>query len=92
MAVTWIVLGIQSDKTWQVDQESKIFEPVLAAMVPGQRVLSLPFAAKSQAAGNSFGYLHCAAWYQSEKQGLVDFNFVWFPYSSRVSSPTACRL
>ena len=79
MVVTWLLLGIQSYKTWRFGQESKDFEPVLAAMEPGQRTLSLPFAAKSQAAGNPFAYLHYAAWYQSEKQGLVDFNFAWFP-------------
>lgn len=92
MVVTWMVLGIQSYKTWRFGQESKDSEPVLAAMQPGQRALSLPFAAKSQAAGNPFAYMHYAAWYQSEKHGLVDFNFAWSPPNWRVLSPIACRL
>ena len=79
VAVTWMVLGIHSFQTWRFAKESQDFEPVLAAMKPRERVLSLPLDPKSQAARNPFAYLHYGVWYQSEKQGLVDFNFAWLP-------------
>ncbi len=79
VALTWLMLGQHSLQAWRFARESRDFEAVLAAMAPAQRVLYLPFAQRSEATNNDVAYLHFAAWYQSEKQGLVDFNFAWFP-------------
>lgn len=79
IAATWLMLANHSVQAWRFAQESKDFQAVLAAMQPAQRVLSLPFARRSEAANNDYAYLHFATWYQSEKQGMVDFNFAWFP-------------
>ena len=79
IAVTWLMLGNHSLHAWRFAREAKDFEAVLAAMEPEQRALSLPFAQRSEGANNDYAYLHFATWYQSEKKGLVDFNFAWFP-------------
>lgn len=79
IAVSWMMLGQHSWQAWRFAGEAKDFEAVLAPMQPAQRALSLPFAQRSEAANNDFAYLHFGTWYQSEKQGLVDFNFAWFP-------------
>lgn len=77
--VTWIVLGMQSLHAVRFAREAADFEPILAAMAPAQRAISLSFAPRSEAAGNSMAYRHYASWYQAEKHGWVDFNFAWFP-------------
>lgn len=79
LALTWLILGTHTVQAWLFAKESQDFEPVLAVMQPGQRALSLPFDSSSKAAENPYAYLHFGNWYQSEKQGLVDFNFAWFP-------------
>jgi hypothetical protein len=79
MACIWTILGFHSLEMHRFAQEAKDFEPVLAAMQPGQRVLALPYASRSNDADLELAYRHYATWYQSEKQGLVDFNFGWFP-------------
>ena len=79
IGLTWVMLGQHSWQARRFAVEARDFETVLAAMEPRQRALSLPFAQRSDAANNDFAYLHFAAWYQSDKQGLVDFNFAWFP-------------
>jgi MFS family permease len=79
IAVTWLMLGQHSLHAWRFAREARDFEAVLAPMQPAQRALSLPFAQRSEAANNDFAYLHYGTWYQSEKQGLVDFNFAWLP-------------
>jgi MFS family permease len=79
MACVWGILGFHSMEMHRFAQESADFEPVLAAMQPGQRVLALPYVSRSDGAGLDLAYRHYATWYQSEKQGLVDFNFGWFP-------------
>jgi hypothetical protein len=79
VAGVWIALGYHSMEMWKFGQESKDFEPVLAAMEPGQRALELTFTNRSDAADLDQPYRHYASWYQSEKHGLVDFNFGWFP-------------
>jgi hypothetical protein len=50
----------------------------ISELISGQRALGLIFDTSSQAAGSNFVYVHYAAWYQAEKQGLTDFNFAWF--------------
>jgi hypothetical protein len=52
---------------------------VLDSVQPGQRALALVFDPGSEAARNPYVYQHYASWYQAERQGLVDFNFAWFP-------------
>jgi hypothetical protein len=79
MGCVWIILGFYSIEMHRFAQESKDFEPVLAAMQPGQRVLALTYATRSDDADLDLAYRHYATWYQTEKQGLVDFNFGWFP-------------
>ena len=79
IALTWLMLGQHSWQAWRFAREAKDFEPILAAMEPARRALYLPFAQRSEAANNDVAYLHFALWYQAEKQGLVDFNFAWFP-------------
>ena len=79
IAVTWLMLGQHSLHAWRFASEARDFEAVLAPMQPAQRALSLPFAQRSEAANNDYAYLHFGTWYQSEKQGLVDFNFAWLP-------------
>ena len=79
LVLTWLILGTHTAQAWRFARESRDFEPVLAAMQPGQRALSLPLDRSSKAAENPYAYLHFGNWYQSEKQGLVDFNFAWFP-------------
>jgi hypothetical protein len=79
MACVWTILGFHSVEMRRFAQEAKDFEPVLAAMQPGQRVLALTYVSRSKDADLDLAYRHYATWYQSEKQGLVDFNFGWFP-------------
>lgn len=79
VAGVWVALGYHSMEMYKFGQESKDFEPVLSAMEPGQRALELTFTNRSDAADLDQPYRHYASWYQSEKHGLVDFNFGWFP-------------
>lgn len=79
IGLTWLMLAQHSWQAWRFAGEARDFEAVLAPMQPAERALSLPFAQRSEAANNDYAYLHYGAWYQSEKQGLVDFNFAWFP-------------
>lgn len=79
VVLTWLMLGTHTAQAWRFADEAQDFEPVLAVMQPGQRALSLPLVRSSKAAENRYAYLHFVNWYQSEKQGLVDFNFAWFP-------------
>ena len=79
VVVTWIVLGMHTVHAVRFAREAADFEPILAAMAPAQRAISLSFSPQSDSAGNSMAYLHFASWYQAEKHGWVDFNFAWFP-------------
>lgn len=78
VALCWAVLCVHSLNTWRFGQESADFQQVIDTLPPGQRALMLVFDPDSPAAGTRV-YTHYAAWYQAEKQGLVDFNFAWFP-------------
>jgi hypothetical protein len=79
MGCVWVILGFYSIQMHRFAQEASDFEPVLAAMQPGQRVLALTYTSRSEDADLDLAYRHYATWYQSEKHGLVDFNFGWFP-------------
>lgn len=79
MISVWGVLACHSLEMWRFAHEAEDFEAVLSVMEPKQRVLALTFDARSADANLDQPYRHYATWYQSEKQGLVDFNFAWFP-------------
>lgn len=79
VAGVWVTLAYHSMEMWKFKQEAKDFEAVLAVMAPGQRVLQLTYSPASSSADLAQAYRHYATWYESEKQGLVDFNFGWFP-------------
>jgi hypothetical protein len=78
LATVWAVLGLHTVWAWRFARESADFEIVTRTMEPRQRALSLIFDKGSDATRNELIYLHYGAWYQAEKQGLVDFNFAWF--------------
>jgi hypothetical protein len=79
MACVWTTFGVHSVEMYKFAQEAKDFDVVMAKMAPQQRVLALTFDSRSDEANLDLPYRHYATWYQSEKQGLVDFNFAWFP-------------
>ena len=79
MGCVWITFACHSLEMSRFSQESEDFEVVLSVMEPKQRVLALTFDERSEEANLDLAYRHYATWYQSEKQGLVDFNFAWFP-------------
>jgi hypothetical protein len=73
------VLALFSVRSWDFGQETKAFDAALRSLAPGERALSLSFTRGSDAARHRRVYGHYAAWYQAEMNGLVDFNFAWFP-------------
>jgi hypothetical protein len=79
MVAVWTTFACHSLEMRSFGHESKDFEAVLAKMESKQRVLALTFDDRSDEANLDLPYRHYATWYQSEKQGLVDFNFAWFP-------------
>ena len=79
MICVWTTFACHSLEMERFAHEAEDFEAVLAAMEPKQRVLALTFDSRSEEANLDLAYRHYATWYQSEKQGLVDFNFAWFP-------------
>jgi hypothetical protein len=77
-AVPIITLAMTASRAWQFhrfDEESRDFKPIMDAMPPQQRVLSMMLDKRSLAAGNPYAYLHFPCWYQAEKHGFVDSNF-----------------
>lgn len=79
MVACWTVLAHNSMRTWQFGRETADFERVVAGLEPRQRALALIFDRASLADADPVMYVHYAAWYQAERQGLVDFNFAWVP-------------
>ena len=73
------MLSVHSIRAWRFGQESADIDHLMAVVEPGQRALALVFAPDSSADNNRKIYAHYPAWYQAEHQGLVDFNFAWFP-------------
>ena len=73
------MLSIHSVRAWRFGQESADFNHLMTMIEPGQRALTLVFDNGSVADNNVKIYSHYPAWYQAERQGLVDFNFAWFP-------------
>lgn len=76
---SWAVLGQHTVWAWRFGQETEDFAEILSVVEPRQRALTLVFEPESQAAKNDILYIHYPAWYQAKKQGLIDFNFAWFP-------------
>lgn len=76
---SWTVLGQHTVWAWRFGQETRDFAEIMRVVEPRQRALTLVFEPESQAARNDIVYIHYPAWYQAEKQGLIDFNFAWFP-------------
>ncbi|WP_321961085.1 hypothetical protein [Paraburkholderia sp. J7] len=73
--VCLVFFGVQTKSLLDFAKESASFETVLASAEPAQRALILTMDPVSPAAGNPLAYMHYAAWYQADKQGLVDYNF-----------------
>ena len=73
------MLSVYSLRAWRFGQESADIDRLTAMIEPGQRALTLVFDTNSEADNNLKIYSHYPAWYQAEHQGLVDFNFAWFP-------------
>lgn len=73
------MLSLYSIRAWRFAQETADIDRMMAAIEPGQRALALVFDTDSEADNNLKVYSHYPAWYQAERQGLVDFNFAWFP-------------
>lgn len=59
--------------------EERDFAPVLAATQPGERILSLIYAAQGAATANPHVYTHWGSWLQGLRGAFVDFNFAYFP-------------
>jgi hypothetical protein len=80
IAVSWAILTLHTVRTWRFGHETADIDTITSRLEPGQRALGLIFYLPSEASGDANRlYLHYASWYQAEKQGLVDFNFAWFP-------------
>lgn len=71
-------LAIHAYCHFEFKKESANFEEILAAMEAKQRGLMLIYDKSSDVYPGINSYLHYPAWYQAEKQGLVDFNFAVF--------------
>ena len=60
------------------DIESRGFNTILSKMEPNKRALSLA-ANRNSEFFKAPVYLHYSVWYQAQKNGLVDFNFAYWP-------------
>ena len=79
VATVWVVLGMHTVWAWRFARESADFVRISRALEPGQRAIGLMFDRESVATKHKIVYIHHAAWYQAEMQGLIDFNFAWLP-------------
>lgn len=75
----WLILSLHTVRTLRFAKESADIDAILGNLEPRQRALGLVFDPASNADHRTSVYLHYPAWYQAEKQGLVDFNFAWYP-------------
>ena len=74
-----LVLSLYSVRASRFGEETRSIDAAIAALAPGERALTLAFSTASPGAGHPSVYIHYPAWYQAERNGLVDFNFAWFP-------------
>jgi len=65
-------------QTMSFDAEARGFGPILSAMEPNQRTLSLMFMQDTKASPAP-AFVHFPAWYSATKHGVVDMNFAVFP-------------
>ena len=79
VVTAWVVLGVHTISAWRFARESADFDEISRVLEPGQRAIGLIFDRGSAAVNHKIIYIHHAAWYQAEKQGLIDFNFAWLP-------------
>jgi hypothetical protein len=79
VASCWILLGVTTLQAWRFGQETRELDAEISRLEPYQRALILVFDGASEAASNPFIYIQYPAWYQAEREGMVDFNFAWFP-------------
>lgn len=61
------------------NKESHSFDQIIGKAPDGAKILALIIDRQSYAARNPSLYIHYASWYQAENNGIVDFNFAWFP-------------
>ncbi|MBV9890826.1 MAG: hypothetical protein JO090_08080, partial [Rhizobacter sp.] len=79
IAVCCALLGLNAVRAWGFGRESSGLDALIRRLEPYQRALILVFDGDSPAAHNPFIYIQYPAWYQAEREGMVDFNFAWFP-------------
>lgn len=72
-----MVLGIAVNHRGY-NTEAKAFDDIVKEMQPEKRALSL-IANRNSAFVSTPVYLHYPLWYQAMKNGLVDFNFAYWP-------------
>jgi len=75
----WSSLTLHAISAWKFGKESADIDSIISTLKPKQRALMLIFDPVSKAGNNIGLYSHYPAWYQAEKQGLVDLNIAWFP-------------
>lgn len=71
----WASLASTGWRIHQFGYEAADFEVVLGAAQSGKRALNVTVDPSSTVVDHPFQYIQHAAWYQADKQGLVDYNF-----------------
>jgi hypothetical protein len=79
IAICWALLTLNAVRAWSFGREASGLDALIGRLEPFQRALILVYQADSPAANNPFIYIQYPAWYQAEREGMVDFNFAWFP-------------
>lgn len=74
-----LVLAVNSMTFWQFRKESSDFDQLISQLQPRQRAAAIVLDQRSDVDRNDKIYAHYPLWYQAEDDGLVDFNFAWFP-------------
>lgn len=77
--LTWAALVVHAAKAWNFRQATAEIDQQISHLKPGQRALMLMFSPGISSHDKANILAHYPAWYQAERQGLVDFNFAWFP-------------
>jgi hypothetical protein len=72
------MIALHAQRSLAFGRETADFEIVIAAAEPGRRAASIVHNRRSWATGNHAQLLHMPAWYQADKQGLIEFNFAYF--------------
>ncbi|HEU4709684.1 MAG TPA: hypothetical protein VFS17_10260 [Methylophilaceae bacterium] len=72
-------LLVHAAKAWNFRQQTAEIDAQIMRLEPRQRALILMYDPRFSPSDKAKTYGHYPAWYQAERQGLVDFNFAWFP-------------